>query len=195
MHRIVVLIDLQDLDSCFGNLALRLRDGSNQLTALAGRLSALDIICGEHGIGTTGEIVLLFVAAPALWGELSRLYGILANDSARGTSDEHLLWQLLGHSIGRRELARELDPDSPLLHHGLIRASDRHRPFQALSANPIVVKLLAGSAVDDDEYVRDLSPTPPRDNPVRAARNRRDGSAARRSVGPESMTSSLHRHR
>src|SRR5206468_6561794 len=26
----------------------------------------------------------------------------------------------------------------------------RHRPFQSLSADPIVVKLLAGSAVDDD---------------------------------------------
>ena len=118
--------------------------------ALAGRLSALDVICGEHGVGTTGEIVLLFVAAPALWGELARLYGILANDSGRPTCDEHLLWQLLGHAFNRRELARELDPDGPLLHHGLIRASDRGRPFQSLAADPIVVKLLAGSTVDDD---------------------------------------------
>ncbi|HEX7841900.1 MAG TPA: ATP-binding protein, partial [Kofleriaceae bacterium] len=119
-------------------------------TALGGRLSALDVICAEHGVGTTGEIVLLFVAAPSLWGELSRLYGILANDSARATCDEHLLWQLLGHGCSRRELARELDPDSPLLLHGLIRVNDRGRPFQSLTADPIVVKLLAGSAVDDD---------------------------------------------
>jgi AAA+ superfamily predicted ATPase len=117
---------------------------------LAGRLSPLDLLCAEHGVSKTGQLVLLFVAAPALWGELTRLYGILSNDSGRATCDEHLLWQLLGHGVGRRELARELDSDSPLLHHGLVRASDRARPFQALSPDPIVVKLLAGSAVDSD---------------------------------------------
>jgi len=117
---------------------------------LAGRLSPLDVICAEHGVGKTGELLLLFVAAPALWGELARLYGILSNDSARSTCDEHLLWQLLGDALSRRELARELDPDSPLLHHGLIRVGDRGRPFQSLTADPIVVKLLAGSAVDGD---------------------------------------------
>jgi hypothetical protein len=117
---------------------------------LAGRLSPLDVICGEHSVSTTGEIVLLFVAAPSLWGELARLYGILSNDSGRATCDELLLWQLLGHSLARRDIARELDPDSPLVHHGLIRVSDRNRPFQSLTADPIVVKLLSGSAVDDD---------------------------------------------
>jgi AAA+ superfamily predicted ATPase len=118
--------------------------------ALTGKLSALDIISAEHGVGTTGELVLLFVAAPSLWGELARLYGILSNDSGRATCDEHLLWQLLGHLISRREIAREIDPDSPLIHHGLIRTSDRGRPFQALSADPIVIKLLSGSTIDDD---------------------------------------------
>ncbi|HEX3757956.1 MAG TPA: ATP-binding protein [Kofleriaceae bacterium] len=122
----------------------------NARAQLAGRLSPLDVICAEHSVSTTGEIVLLFVAAPSLWGELARLYGILSNDSGRATCDEHLLWQLLGHSLGRRDIARELDPDSPLVHHGLIRVNDRHRPFQSLSADPIVVKLLSGSAVDDD---------------------------------------------
>ncbi|HET7504622.1 MAG TPA: AAA family ATPase [Kofleriaceae bacterium] len=117
---------------------------------LAGRLSPLDLICIEHRVGKLGELVLLFVAAPALWGELTRLYGILSNDSGRATCDEHLLWQLLGHTTSRRELARELDPDSPLVRHGLIQVNDRGRPFQALAANPIVVKLLAGSTVEDD---------------------------------------------
>jgi hypothetical protein len=117
---------------------------------LAGRLSPLDVICGEHSVSTTGEIVLLFVAAPSLWGELARLYGILSNDSGRATCDELLLWQLLGHSLARRDIARELDPDSPLVHHGLVRVNDRNRPFQSLTADPIVVKLLSGSAVDDD---------------------------------------------
>jgi ATPase family protein associated with various cellular activities (AAA) len=117
---------------------------------LAGRLSPLDVICSEHGVGTTGEIVLLFIAAPSLWGELARLYGILSNDSGRATCDEHLLWQLLGHSLDRRDIARAIDRDGPLVHHGLIRVNDRHRPFQSLSADPIVVKLVSGSAVDDD---------------------------------------------
>jgi len=52
--------------------------------------------------------------------------------------------------LGRRELARELDADSPLIRHGLIRPSERNRPFQPLVPDPIVVKLLAGSAVDGD---------------------------------------------
>ena len=73
---------------------------------------------------------------------------VMLSPFAPHTAEE--LWQLLGHTTNRRELARELDPDSPLLHHGLIQASDRGRPFQALAANPIVVKLLAGSTVDDD---------------------------------------------
>jgi hypothetical protein len=120
------------------------------LSALAGRRSPFDLICEEHGVGKHGERVLLFVAAPALWGEIARLYGILSNDPGRAPVDEHLLWQLLGHALSRRDIARELDPKSPLLHHGLIRSSDRGRPFQALSADPIVVKLLSGSTVDDD---------------------------------------------
>ncbi len=127
--------------------------------AMAGRMSPLDVVCAEHGVDRIGEIVLLFVAAPALWGELARLYGILSNDSGRATCDEHLLWQLLGHAISRRELARVLDPDGPLIHHGLLRPTDRGRPFQALSADPIVVKLLSGSAVDDD-YEHGLARVP-----------------------------------
>jgi hypothetical protein len=117
---------------------------------LAGRQSPLDLICAEYGIGMIGELVLLFVAAPGLWGELARLYGILSNDPGRGTCDEHLLWQLLGHVVDRRELARELDSDSPLLRHGLIRTNDRPRPFQAISADPIAIKLLSGAPVDSD---------------------------------------------
>jgi hypothetical protein len=119
-------------------------------TALAGRLSPFDVICAEYGLGKLGELVLLFVAAPALWGELARLYRILAHDSGRAPCDEYLLWQLLGRTAHRAELARELDPDGPLRRHGLIQAGDRGRPFQPLAAHPTVVKLLASAAVDDD---------------------------------------------
>ena len=118
-------------------------------TALADRPSPLDVLCTEHQITPTGQLLLLHVAAPAMWGELTRLYGILANDNARATCDEHLLWQLLGDQVTRRDLARELDPGGPLVRNGLIRAGDRSRPFQSLAADPVIVKLLAGSEVDD----------------------------------------------
>jgi len=118
--------------------------------ALGGRLSALELLCTEHGVTTTGELVLMHVAAPGMWGELARLYGILANDNARATCDEHLLWQLLGDVVTRRELARELDPRGPLILNGLIRAGERSRPFQPLIADPIIIKLLSGSEIDDD---------------------------------------------
>ncbi|HWU89996.1 MAG TPA: ATP-binding protein, partial [Kofleriaceae bacterium] len=116
---------------------------------LAGRTSPLEAVCGEHGVTGLGELVLLHVAAPALWGELARLYGILSNDPARSTCDEHLLWQLLGQQTNRRDLARELDPDAPLVRHGLIRPGEgRTRPFQGLAIDPVVAKLLAGQPVE-----------------------------------------------
>jgi hypothetical protein len=116
--------------------------------ALAGP-SPLDRLCAEHGIDATGELVLLFAAAPSLWGELARLYTILASDAGRPTCDEHLLWQLLGHTLARRDLARALDPNGPLVHHGLLRLDDRERPFQRVTADPIVVKRISDAAIDD----------------------------------------------
>jgi ATPase family associated with various cellular activities (AAA) len=119
--------------------------------SLAGRVSPLEALCAEHGVSKLGELVLLLVAAPTLWGELARLYGVLSNDPARGACDEHLLWQLLGATTSRRELGRELDPDAPLIRRGLVRASDnRPRPFQSLAIDPVVAKVLAGSSVDAD---------------------------------------------
>jgi len=119
-------------------------------SALAGRQSPLDILCAEHGISETGELVLLFVTAPALWGEVTRAYGILANDPARPACDEHLLWRLLEATHSRRDIARELDPDSPLVRRGVVLVEEGRRPFQSLVANPVIVKLLGGSPVDAD---------------------------------------------
>ena len=118
--------------------------------ALAGRPSPFDALCGEHGITDAGALVLLFVAAPALWGELGRIYAILGNDIARAICDEHLLWQLLGSTLSRREIARELDPDSALVRHGIVRVERGGRPFQTLVADPAVTKLMSGSSVEHD---------------------------------------------
>jgi hypothetical protein len=119
--------------------------------ALAGRVSPLDALCAEHGVTKLGEVVLLLVAAPALWGELARLYGVLSNDPGRAACDEHLLWQLIGPMTTRRELARELDPDAPLIRRGLVRiSSNRARPFQGLTIDAVVARLLGGSSADAD---------------------------------------------
>ncbi|HEY6036720.1 MAG TPA: ATP-binding protein [Kofleriaceae bacterium] len=117
-------------------------------SALGDRLTPLDVLCAEHGIGPVGERVLVMIAAHSMWGELARLYGVLANDKSRATCDEHLVWQLLRDSVSRRDIAKELDGQSPLIRDGLVRIGDRARPFQALAANPIVVKLLAGAEID-----------------------------------------------
>ncbi|HEY5935277.1 MAG TPA: ATP-binding protein [Kofleriaceae bacterium] len=119
-------------------------------TALTGRVSPLDVLCSEHQISKPGELVLIAIAAPAMWGELQRLYGILANDAQRAPCDEHLLWQLLRDSISRRDLTRELDVGAPLLKSGLVHVGERPRPFQSLAVDPIVVKILGDYTVDDE---------------------------------------------
>jgi AAA+ superfamily predicted ATPase len=117
---------------------------------LTRRLCPLDVLGNECGLSGTAARVLLFVAAPALWGELVRLYTILGNDAARPVCDEHLLWQLLGSTTSRREIARELDADSPLVGQGVVRVEGRDRPFQRLVADPTVIKRLSGSSVEHD---------------------------------------------
>jgi len=119
-------------------------------SALAGQRSPFDVLCADHGIGKTGALVLLFVVAPALWGEIARIFGILVNDPARAACDPHLLVMLLGDITSRRELARELDPDSPLVRQGILRLEAGCGSFQGIAVDPCVVKLLAGSPVDAD---------------------------------------------
>jgi AAA+ superfamily predicted ATPase len=141
-------------ESQLGEAIAALNEATDALSAahsaLAGHRSPFDVLCNEHGITNTGALVLLFVAAPALWGEIVRIYAILGNDIARGVCDEHLLWQLLGPATTRREIARELDPDSPLLRHGILRVEGGRRPFQTLVADPTVIKLLSGSSIECD---------------------------------------------
>jgi len=119
------------------------------LTAVTGRLTPLDVLVDEYRLSTMGGVILMLVAAPALWGDVVRAYGILGNDPGRPICDEYLLCQLLGASCDRRAIARELDPDSPLVRHGLVIGERGQRPFQALVASAVVVKLIGGVPVDD----------------------------------------------
>lgn len=134
---------------------LAVRDSATALVqaldAVRGRLSPYQLLCDEHGVDALGARLLIAIAAPSLWGELARLYGILANDPARPMCDEHLLWQLLNGATTRRDLARQLDPDAPLVRYGIVRVADTaRRPFLPLSVDPVVLKLLSGSSVDGD---------------------------------------------
>jgi hypothetical protein len=119
--------------------------------ALAGRMAPLAQIAGEFSLSALAQHLLMLVAAPALWGELARLYGILANDEHRPLVDELLLFQLSGPGADRHAIARALDRDQPLVRHGLIRiAADRARPFAALAVDPLVLKLLRADPLDAD---------------------------------------------
>ncbi|MGE0547983.1 MAG: AAA family ATPase [Kofleriaceae bacterium] len=116
-------------------------------------LSALGV---RFGLSPLAQLTLLVVAAPALWGELARLYGILANDTGRPLVDELLVSQILAPHATHYAIAAELDRDAALLRHGLVVAGPgRQRPFVSLSCDPIVLRLLrAASAEADLEHVR-----------------------------------------
>jgi len=116
-----------------------------------GRVAPLAAIAREFELSTIAQLILIVVAAPALWGETARLYGILANDEGRPLCDELLVHQILGSQTSRHDIARQLDRDAPLIRHGLIRPGEgRMRPFMALTAEPIVLRLLRGTDAEAD---------------------------------------------
>ncbi len=96
----------------------------------------------ELGLSPLAIEVLLVAAAPSLWSEAARLYGILANDPGRPVVDEALIEQILGARVGRHALAMELDPRAPLLRLGLISDDARPRPFAGLTVHPTILARL-----------------------------------------------------
>jgi ATPase family associated with various cellular activities (AAA) len=111
-----------------------------------GPRTPLGILAAELGLSPLEVDILLVVAAPALWGETARLYGILANDPSRALVDEHLVGQILG--VDRHDIARALDPGRPLLGYGVVRPSGaRPRPFASLACDPIVLARLRRNGI------------------------------------------------
>ncbi len=97
----------------------------------------------ELGLSPIAVEILLIVAAPALWSEAARLYGILANDAGRPTVDEALVEQLLGLEVSRHVLVAELDPRAPLVRLGIIDVDPRRpRPFAALTVDAAILARL-----------------------------------------------------
>jgi ATPase family protein associated with various cellular activities (AAA)/winged helix domain-containing protein len=119
--------------------------------SVAPRLPPLDRLGTELGLSAIARDLLLLVAAPSLWGEMARLYGILSNDDGRPLIDEHLLTELLVEQADPAQIARELDDDAPLIRHGVVRVlPGTMRPFLPLVADPVVLKLLRGAAIETE---------------------------------------------
>jgi len=109
-------------------------------------VSTMQALADEFELSPLARLLLLLIAGPALWGELARLYGILGNDEERPLVDEMLLVQILAGQFDRRDIARELDRDAPLVRHGFVKMGvGRMRPFLALVCEPVVHCLLLGT--------------------------------------------------
>ncbi|MFT3697054.1 MAG: ATP-binding protein [Kofleriaceae bacterium] len=104
-------------------------------------------LVSELGLSARAIDILLVIAAGSLWGEIARLYGILANDLQRATVDELLVSQVLASRHDRHAIAAELDPRAPLVRLGLVSVSTRRaRPFAELAVEPVLLDLLRGIA-------------------------------------------------
>ncbi len=123
---------------------------------IAPRIPPIGALANQFELSPLARQILLVVAAPALWGDLARLYGILANDEGRPLCDELLVSQILGVSVDAHQVARELDRSAPLVRYGiLIPGEGRMRPFVALTVEPLVLRVLRGSyAAEDVEGIR-----------------------------------------
>jgi ATPase family associated with various cellular activities (AAA) len=100
-------------------------------------------LIAELSLAPRAADILLVVAAASLHGEIARLYGILANDSARPIVDELLVQQVLASRHDRYDLAAELDPRAPLVRLGIVHVSTkRARPFAELAIDPVILDRL-----------------------------------------------------
>ncbi|HEY5944901.1 MAG TPA: ATP-binding protein, partial [Kofleriaceae bacterium] len=129
--------------------AARARDREQHFDA-----SPLAEIARDFGLDALELDILIAIAAPTLWGETARLYGVLGNDPGRAIVDEMLVSQLLAATT-RYEVAAALGPDGALRRHAIVVATgDRPRPFTTLAINPIVAARLRCESVPLPDAVR-----------------------------------------
>jgi len=114
-----------------------------------GRETPIGALIEELALDALAVDILLVVAAAALWGEIARLYGILANDSARPAVDQLLVEELLAGRHDRHAIAAALDARAPLVRLGVVHVGERRaRPFAELSVDPVVLDRMRGIAPD-----------------------------------------------
>ncbi len=104
----------------------------------------------EFGLSTVAAQILLLVVAPAMRGEIARLYGVLANDEQRPICDRHLVQTILARDNRATdlEIARELTGDAPLITHGLVNVAQAHDDqllFAALAVDPVLIDRIVGN--------------------------------------------------
>ncbi|MBX3157756.1 MAG: ATP-binding protein [Deltaproteobacteria bacterium] len=104
-------------------------------------LTPIDALVEEFGLSVLAVDMLLVIAAPAIDGNIARLYSILANDPSRSVVDELLVEHVL--DANNHEIATELHAHSPLLRFGLVHPrTSRARPFTSLEVDPVVLARL-----------------------------------------------------
>ncbi len=109
----------------------------------------LGALARELGLSPLALDILLVVAAPALWSDAARLYGVLANDPGRALVDEALVDRILAGRASRHDIALELDPRSALVKLGIVHvAVSSPRPFGALTVDPVVLARLRRDTPD-----------------------------------------------
>ena len=114
----------------------------------------------ELGLSAVAAQILLVVAAPALRGEIARLFGVLSNDPARPMVDRFLVEQIIAsdRSTLRDQIARELSSDAPLVRHGVVHVEPGPVSlFTRLSVSDALLDRLRGLPpvrVDDTAVVR-----------------------------------------
>jgi adenylate kinase family enzyme len=195
------------LDTITNELSRLAHETSQRMLATAARDRRLPLVelGKELGLNALESQVLLIVAAPALRGEIARLYRILAADARRLPCDVHLVERILGgHDwTRRRDIAIALAPGGKLVRTGLIlrdTGPEQQRTGSArLSVDPAVVARVRGTPIPGfslreaerplealwipDAAKRELVlalATPPRDGrPVRVILRGRRGSGRR----------------
>jgi hypothetical protein len=110
-------------------------------------------------------MLLWLIAAPQIWGELASAYRSVSHDG-RPLCDELLLAHLFDADTAERAaIARELEPDAPLVRSGAVVVGAGVRPFASVSASPAAVRRLRGdreASVPDSVVL--APPVPPLDD-------------------------------
>ncbi len=115
------------------------------LPAHRGPTMPLAELAEELGLSGAALDILLVIAAPAIHGEVARLYGILANDPGRAIVDQLLVEQVLAGRVNRHDVAAELHPRAPLVALGIVEMrSSRPRPFTGLEIDAVILARLRG---------------------------------------------------
>jgi len=108
----------------------------SELTARTGQRARASIAAGmrlpfvdltrEFKLSSVAAQILLTVMAPALRGEIARLFSVLANDPNRPLCDRHLVELVVAgdSSDVRDQVAHELSLDASLVRHGLVRVGE-----------------------------------------------------------------------